>query len=230
MSYFDEEYYCTNCYAILNDQDGFDPDLGIWTCTECGRVLYGDDIAKTQEQFEGVVWYCDSCGAVLSLQDGFKDDCVIWVCTECGAINDISEGEIYESEDDYQRKRENREISFDDYENEDDEDSDFDDYEAEDDKGSDFDDSEGEGNQDNESGEDCKDNHGILSQAPNRPILQTLWYYIIRKKYKVGISSLACSGEDIKKVFSTFSDSGFKKIQTVPIEKLTLNEIERGGR
>lgn len=104
MSFFDEEYYCPNCNATLNDQDGFDPDLGVWTCTECGKCLYGSDIEKTQVEFNGVVWYCDSCGAVLSLQDGFSDDCGSWECTVCGATNNISEDEIYESEADYQEK------------------------------------------------------------------------------------------------------------------------------
>lgn len=104
MSFFDEEYYCPNCNATLNDQDGFDPDLGVWTCTECGKCLYGSDIEKTQVEFNGVVWYCDSCGAVLSLQDGFSDDCGSWECAVCGATNNISEDEIYESEADYQEK------------------------------------------------------------------------------------------------------------------------------
>ena len=101
MSDYDEEYYCPNCNATLNDQDGFDPDLGIWTCTNCGQTLYGDEIANTMDQFDGVVWYCDSCGAVLNKQIGFSDTCCTWYCTECGHANPINKDEIYESEEDY---------------------------------------------------------------------------------------------------------------------------------
>ena len=99
------EYYCTNCNAILNDQPGFDPSLGVWTCTECGQTLYGDEVAETMTLFPDGVWYCDSCGAVLSLQPGFHDTCRTWECTECGYMNPINEDELYESEDDFQRNK-----------------------------------------------------------------------------------------------------------------------------
>lgn len=100
-----EEYYCTKCNAILNDQPGFDPSLEIWTCTECGQVLYGDVIESTISRFPNGVWYCDSCGAVLSLQPGFNDSCEVWECTECGYMNPINEDELYESEEDYQKNK-----------------------------------------------------------------------------------------------------------------------------
>ena len=99
------EYFCPNCGADLEDQYGFDPDKGVWTCTNCGETLYGDDVAETMEQFDGVVWYCDSCGAVLNKQSGFYDSCGTWYCTECGHANHISEDEIYESEEDYQNSQ-----------------------------------------------------------------------------------------------------------------------------
>ncbi len=99
------EYFCPNCGSELGEQDGFDPNNGIWTCTNCGKTLYGDDIAENMEQFDGVVWYCDSCGAVLSKQSGFYDSCGTWYCTECGHANQISEDEIYESEEDYQKSK-----------------------------------------------------------------------------------------------------------------------------
>ena len=94
---FDEEYFCPNCDATLNDQPGFDPDLGTWTCTNCGKELYGDSIASSMGRFDGVVWHCDSCGAVLNKQCGFTDYCDTWVCTECGHENPINEDEIRES-------------------------------------------------------------------------------------------------------------------------------------
>lgn len=28
-----DEYFCPNCGATLNDQPGFDPNGGTWTCT-----------------------------------------------------------------------------------------------------------------------------------------------------------------------------------------------------
>ena len=33
----DCEWYCDECDACLNDQDGFDYDCGSWKCTECGH-------------------------------------------------------------------------------------------------------------------------------------------------------------------------------------------------
>ena len=101
----EDEYFCPNCNAILNDQLGFDPDCGTWTCTECGKTLYGDDVEETIEKYEGVVWYCDSCGAVLNKQLGFYDSCGTWYCTECGNANSINDNEIYESEKEYQSQR-----------------------------------------------------------------------------------------------------------------------------
>ena len=86
------EYFCPNCNADLDDQYGFNPDLGVWTCTNCGELLYGDDIADTMDTFDGVVWFCDSCGAILNKQPGFYDYCDTWECTECGYENSISDG------------------------------------------------------------------------------------------------------------------------------------------
>ena len=101
----EDEYFCPNCNAILNNQLGFDPDCGVWACTECGTILYGDEIDETMLQFDGIVWYCDSCGAVLNKQSGFNDYCGIWCCTECGHANPINEDEIYDSMEEYQRKQ-----------------------------------------------------------------------------------------------------------------------------
>lgn len=105
MSCYDEEYYCPNCDAVLNDQIGFDPDDGVWTCTECGKELYGDEIAETMRRYEGAVWHCDWCNAVLNKQYGFDDYCSSWRCTECGHINEISDDNVCESEDDCHRSR-----------------------------------------------------------------------------------------------------------------------------
>ncbi|MBQ0084335.1 MAG: hypothetical protein KBS52_06185 [Clostridiales bacterium] len=92
MSYYDE-YYCPNCGAILNDQAGFDPEAGTWTCIECNQLLMDKDIYDG-DKFEGVAWFCDECGALLNKQPGFSDVCGSWVCTECGYYNEITEDNI----------------------------------------------------------------------------------------------------------------------------------------
>lgn len=103
-----EEYYCPNCNAVLNEQDGFDPSLGAWTCTECGETLYGDDVEQTMVRFDGTVWYCDDCNAILNTQAGFSDLFDTWCCTECGHENHISEDEIYDSKEDYENSNKHR--------------------------------------------------------------------------------------------------------------------------
>lgn len=48
-----DEYFGPNCGATLNNQPGFDPDGGIWTCTSCGKLLMDDDVYEG-DTFEGV--------------------------------------------------------------------------------------------------------------------------------------------------------------------------------
>lgn len=91
MSY--DEYYCTNCNAILNDQPGFDPDKGTWVCTKCGHMMMADDVYRG-DKFEGVAWFCDDCGALLNRQAGFTDSCGSWRCTECGHVNGTTDDDI----------------------------------------------------------------------------------------------------------------------------------------
>lgn len=87
------EYFCTKCGAILNDQPGFDPDIGYWECTECGEVLLDDDVYDG-DNFKGIAWFCDNCGALLNRQPGFSDLYISWECTECGYRNGITEADI----------------------------------------------------------------------------------------------------------------------------------------
>lgn len=88
-------YYCPNCQADLEEQDGFDPEDGYWTCAECGQQLYGDDLEGSwRRRFPGVIWHCDGCGATLNGQEGFDDWSSSWVCTECGEENRVNEDEI----------------------------------------------------------------------------------------------------------------------------------------
>ena len=99
-----DEYYCPNCGATLNNQSGFDPDNGTWTCTQCGQHLMDDDTFEG-DSYEGVAWYCDECGTLLNKQSGFSDGYGTWTCTECGHTNGTTEDDIYESEEDYQYQK-----------------------------------------------------------------------------------------------------------------------------
>jgi len=49
-----EEFFCPNCNATLNDQPGFSPSGSIWTCTECGQLLF-DEETNNGENFSGTV-------------------------------------------------------------------------------------------------------------------------------------------------------------------------------
>ena len=93
-----DEYYCPNCGATLNDQSGFDPGIGTWTCTECGQYLMDDDIYEG-DIFEGVAWYCDNCGALLNRQSGFSDSLGSWTCTECYHVNGTTEDDILDDDE-----------------------------------------------------------------------------------------------------------------------------------
>ena len=88
-----DEYYCPNCGATLNDQVGFDPSGGTWTCTSCGKLLMDDDVYEG-DSYEGVAWFCDGCGALLNRQSGFSDSYGHWTCTECGHRNGTTEDDI----------------------------------------------------------------------------------------------------------------------------------------
>ena len=88
-----DEYFCPNCGAVLNNQYGFDPNCGTWTCTECGTHLMDEDVYEG-DTFEGVAWYCDVCGALLNRQTGFSDSYGSWECTNCGHRNCTTEADI----------------------------------------------------------------------------------------------------------------------------------------
>ena len=50
----------------------------------------------------GCDWYCDFCGAHMNGQPGFTTTSGQWTCTECGSLNDVSENNIFETEEDHQ--------------------------------------------------------------------------------------------------------------------------------
>ena len=90
-------YYCPNCNADLENQYGFDPSSGTWTCRECGQFLMDEDIADG-DTYEGVAWFCDNCNALLNRQSGFSDSYGTWTCTECGHTNGTTDEDIIEEE------------------------------------------------------------------------------------------------------------------------------------
>ena len=80
-----DEYFCTRCNAVLNEQVGFNPEFGSWTCAKCGQELYGD--VYEGERYPGVLWYCDECQSLMNKQSGFSDQSDTWICVECGFSN-----------------------------------------------------------------------------------------------------------------------------------------------
>ena len=85
---YTEEHFCTNCGAILDEQEGFNPDRTTWICKKCGQQLVGDNL--NSDVFGDVVWYCDECGSILNNQEGFTESDGSWTCTECSAISDVT--------------------------------------------------------------------------------------------------------------------------------------------
>ena len=63
-----------------------------------GRILSSIADAIGSED----TWYCDGCHSVLNEQDGFNTYSGRWTCTECGYDNDVSEDNLYSSEEEYQ--------------------------------------------------------------------------------------------------------------------------------
>ncbi|MBO4927742.1 MAG: hypothetical protein J5379_05770 [Clostridiales bacterium] len=93
----DGEFYCTNCGALLNDMEGFDPQEGYFYCEDCGMLLYDGNTVYSGERYPDVIWFCDKCGDCLSKQEGFSDLNDEWICKKCFHINAISEDEILET-------------------------------------------------------------------------------------------------------------------------------------
>lgn len=91
------EYFCPNCGAVLNRQEGFSPFALTWICTECGMLLM-DEETYEGEIYNGVAWYCDACGDLLNTQDGFSDIKGYWRCKRCGCINGTTEADIINSD------------------------------------------------------------------------------------------------------------------------------------
>lgn len=89
----DGEYFCPNCGAILDDQPGFDPGPGTWTCQKCGKLLMDEDVYEG-DRYKGVAWFCEQCGVLMNRQEGFTDTLDTWICTNCTHANKIADSEI----------------------------------------------------------------------------------------------------------------------------------------
>ena len=77
----DDNHYCFNCGSVLEEQDGFDPDIDCWKCQVCGQLLINPEY---DDAFDESSWFCDNCGAYLNEQPGFSEDCGSWTCSRCG--------------------------------------------------------------------------------------------------------------------------------------------------
>lgn len=78
----DYVWRCDNCNANFDEQDGFDPYCGQWTCTECGQINYIDeDEVLVKEIGEGILTSeCPICGGTMERTgEGFEP----WICTSC---------------------------------------------------------------------------------------------------------------------------------------------------
>ena len=53
---------------------------------------------------EYTTWYCDGCGCEMNSQEGFTTVTATWTCTECGYLNDVSNENVYSSEEKYQEE------------------------------------------------------------------------------------------------------------------------------
>lgn len=67
--------------------------MGLFDKIKNGISSWGED---------DITWYCDGCNSILNNQPGFNTDSGTWECTVCGHINDVTENNVYESEDAYQ--------------------------------------------------------------------------------------------------------------------------------
>lgn len=236
MSQPHQEYFCPNCGATLDNQVGFDPNNGVWECSECGQVLFGDEVESTQAFFDDVVWRCDNCDAVLNVQPGFVDVLGNWICTECGYENEISEESIIDSSPGPASKTLRRLEHF----------SHFLEWVSEriaqEDISSDIQSENANPDGDclclqDKAGKEDTDIDDVetktlqtqASTVENPSIGKRIWYHVIRKKIETKQSSGELVGLTIKDVYEKLTRWGFYKVKTVAEEDLEINNIEKEG-
>lgn len=222
-----EDYYCTKCGASLNEQDGFDSEYGVWTCTECGAELY-DENMYDGDLYPEVIWYCDDCGAVLNKQSGFSDYFSSWMCSKCGFINTISEDEIYESEEDYERSKAEKaeyENNIENYDYEDcndynyDNDCDDDDY---------YDDNYNEEESDKNHSATQVDLESELEHALYATRGKRIKAFIFnKKKIKIEYASSELIGKNYRDVILLLTRVGFKKVRKRALKDLYIENCHK---
>lgn len=241
------DYYCINCGADLEDQFGFSPYADYWTCTECGQLLINPEEDDINAEYAGVGWFCDVCGAYLNKQSGFSDWYGTWTCTECGYTNNISEDEIYDSEEDYQANRTSRSnmvysilklintgihiyanaigVNVNDDEDEDE------DEDGKDDSGDEIDTyySVSEYAQKIQEIRHRTEYEAQLKEERKKERRKRIWRTITRKKLRAGISSEQCRKMKYDDVIRALKASEFYKINTIILEDLQLDSISREG-
>ncbi len=94
------EYYCPNCGNTLNNQTDFNPNIDTYKCPFCSQLLVSDKLCKENEE-DCIVHFCDKCGAVLNSDEHFSSENNSHICSKCFHETDISENNIFESEDEY---------------------------------------------------------------------------------------------------------------------------------
>ena len=213
-----DEYYCTNCNAILNEQFGFDPDGGSWSCTTCGQELFGDDVYDG-DIYPDVMWYCDSCGALLNKQDGFGDYYSSWICTDCYHINPISEdaiignpsGVYYNNDYGYVHNNDGDSVS--------------------DDIFPDIIDTYFEARQQKRQEEQHLEEKRQQEQHEDRKQKnkRIRAFLFNKKRISIGISSYDLIGHDVGLAISHFKNAGFTKVQFFPVRDIFADNKKQVG-
>ncbi len=227
------EYFCTNCGTDLDNQPGFNPNSGYWTCRECGQFLVDPEDMNEDAQFVDVGWFCDSCGAYLNRQSGFNDWRDTWTCTECGYENCISEDQIYESEEEYLNSRS---VSYDDDEDEEDDyEDEEDDYEDEEDD-CDYEEYQNRirervEEEERARAERLKREEKQRRKAEQRKVRwQRIWRTVTRKKQTPGVSSKQCCDMKYNNLIEILKKREFYNISTTVLEDLGISEDSKEGQ
>ena len=99
IPYFNNDditWYCDGCYAVLNNQPGFNTYSGQWECTECGydNDVTEDNVYDSEEEYQEAMGIprCPDCGGMVR---GDAPDAQYWFnCTSCGARFYLENGQL----------------------------------------------------------------------------------------------------------------------------------------
>lgn len=230
-----DEYFCTRCGAILNDQCGFDPYGGTWTCNECGQLLMDDDVYDG-DTYPGVAWYCDECDSLMNIQPGFSDIYGSWTCTECGHVNGITENDIYESQKDYEYQEKKVEksdfissfidnlFSGSDVNNSDDEDESDDYYDK-----TDY--CKPDRKDESLSSRYYRLSSMMVDKKYNIKLLITRLkaFFFNKKNIYIGYDSDVLLGKDVEFVLTSIHNRAFNNIKVLPVKDIYIDSIKSEG-